>query len=91
MSVLYGADTVPGELFAERAGYDQVILEQRLRDALAHLNPDAAVAELLAEGPKRRRFPALPRAHFPQPERSCYCPSSSSTTSPDSAPVAHRA
>ena len=39
-SVLYGADMVPGELFAERAGYEQVILEQRLRDALGRLNPE---------------------------------------------------
>lgn len=39
-SVKYGSDMVPGELFAERQDYTQVILEQRLRDALRRLNPD---------------------------------------------------
>ena len=35
-----GADIAPGELAAERTDYGQVVLEQRLRDALARLNPD---------------------------------------------------
>ena len=35
-----GASVAPGELGAERANYRQVILERRLRDALARLNPD---------------------------------------------------
>ncbi|MFH1219050.1 MAG: type I restriction endonuclease subunit R [Candidatus Eisenbacteria bacterium] len=38
--VLYGANVVPGELFAERKDYGQVVLEGRLRDALACLNPN---------------------------------------------------
>ncbi|MCL6546983.1 MAG: hypothetical protein K6T61_17355, partial [Bryobacteraceae bacterium] len=39
-SVKHGAEIAPGERFAERTDYGQVILEQRLRDALARLNPD---------------------------------------------------
>lgn len=38
-SVKLGADIAPGELAAERTEYGQVVLEQRLRDALARLNP----------------------------------------------------
>jgi type I restriction enzyme R subunit len=38
--VKHGAEIAPGEPFAERADYGQVILEQRLRDALARLKPD---------------------------------------------------
>jgi len=34
-----GAEIAPGELAAERVDYGQVVLEQRLRDALARLNP----------------------------------------------------
>jgi type I restriction enzyme R subunit len=36
----YGAKIARGELFAERQDYGQVVLEQRLRDALVRLNPD---------------------------------------------------
>ena len=45
-SVRHGAEIAPGELAAERSDYGQVVLEQRLRDALAQLNrslPTAAV------------------------------------------------
>jgi type I restriction enzyme R subunit len=35
-----GPEIAPGELFAERTEYDQVVLEKRLRDALVQLNPD---------------------------------------------------
>jgi len=38
-AVRNGAEIAPGELFAERTDYGQVVLEQRLRDALARLNP----------------------------------------------------
>ena len=38
-TVRNGAEIAPGELAAERADYGQVVLEQRLRDALARLNP----------------------------------------------------
>ena len=34
-----GADVAPDALDAERDGYGQVVLERRLRDALALLNP----------------------------------------------------
>lgn len=37
--MLYGAEIAPGEPAAERADYGQVVLEQRLRDALSRLNP----------------------------------------------------
>jgi type I restriction enzyme R subunit len=37
--VKHGPEIAPGELFAERADYGQVVLERRLRDALARLNP----------------------------------------------------
>jgi len=37
--VLHGPDIAPGELLAERKDYGQVILEDRLRQALARLNP----------------------------------------------------
>ncbi len=39
-TVRHGAEIAAGELLAERTDYRQVILEQRLRDALARLNPD---------------------------------------------------
>lgn len=38
--VAYGPDIAPDTLFAERADYSEVILAQRLRDALVRLNPD---------------------------------------------------
>ncbi|NOT32737.1 MAG: type I restriction endonuclease subunit R [Candidatus Eisenbacteria bacterium] len=38
-SVRNGADIAPGESAAERDDYGQVVLAQRLRDALARLNP----------------------------------------------------
>jgi len=43
-----GADIAPGELAAERDDYGQVVLAQRLRDALARLNP-ALPAEALED------------------------------------------
>jgi type I restriction enzyme R subunit len=38
-AVRHGPEIAPGELFAERTDYGQVVLEQRLRDALVRLNP----------------------------------------------------
>ncbi len=38
-AVMHGPEIAPGELFAERSNYGQVVLEQRLQDALARLNP----------------------------------------------------
>src|SRR5436305_711526 len=37
--VLFGPDIAPGEPAAERGDYGQVVLEQRLRQALQRLNP----------------------------------------------------
>jgi len=39
-AVKHGPDIAPGELDAEREDYDQVVLANRLRLALEHLNPD---------------------------------------------------
>ena len=39
-TVAHGPDIAPDTLCAERAGYGQVVLERRLRDALAQLNKD---------------------------------------------------
>src|SRR5450759_4244676 len=38
-SVLFGPDMAPGELFSERASYQDVIIERRLREAIMRLNP----------------------------------------------------
>lgn len=38
-TVKHGPEIAPGELFAERRDYAQVVLERRLRDVLARLNP----------------------------------------------------
>ena len=38
-TVKHGPEIAPGELAAERTNYGQVILTQRLQDALARLNP----------------------------------------------------
>lgn len=38
-SIKHGPDIAPGELAAERRDYAQVVLEDRLRQALARLNP----------------------------------------------------
>jgi type I restriction enzyme R subunit len=53
-TVLSGPDIAPGELLAERAEFDEVVLKTRLRDALARLNPaldattiDEAIRKLL--------------------------------------------
>ncbi len=43
-----GAEIAPGESTAERDDYGQVVLAQRLRDALARLNP-LLPAEALAD------------------------------------------
>ena len=39
-AIAHGPDIAPGAPGAERAGYGEVVLERRLRDALARLNPD---------------------------------------------------
>src|SRR5438445_947944 len=45
-AVQHGAEITPGELAAERSDYGQVVLEQRLRDALAQLNRGLPAAAL---------------------------------------------
>jgi type I restriction enzyme R subunit len=54
--VKHGPEIAPGELFAERADYGQVVLERRLRDALARLNP-ALPAEALEDAFRRLTRP----------------------------------
>ena len=44
--VAHGLDIAPDALGAERADYGQVVLERRLRDALAALNPDLPAGAL---------------------------------------------
>ena len=44
--VLYGPDIAPDGLYPERASYDDVVLQQRLRDALAELNPELPLSAL---------------------------------------------
>lgn len=39
-AIKYGWQIAPGELFAERKDYEQIVLSQRLRDAIARLNPE---------------------------------------------------
>ena len=45
-TVKHGPEIAPETPDAERSGYDQVVLEQRQRDALAELNPGLPVAAL---------------------------------------------
>ena len=45
-SVAHGPDIAPDTPGAERSDYGQVVLEQRLRDSLARLNPDLSVGTL---------------------------------------------
>ena len=45
-SIAHGPDIAPDTPGAERLDYGQVVLEQRLRDALARLNPDLPAAAL---------------------------------------------
>ena len=42
----HGPEIAPGELYAERHEYGQVVLDQRLCDALARLNPDLPAESL---------------------------------------------
>jgi len=51
-----GAEVAPDGLFAERQGFDQVILARRLRDALARLNPTLP-AEALADAYRKLTQP----------------------------------
>ena len=44
--VLYGPDIAPDRHCPKRASYDDDVLEQRLRDALAALDPDRPISAL---------------------------------------------
>ncbi len=58
-SVKHGLEIAPGELAAERSDYAQVVLAERLRQALARLNPDLP-AEALEDA-----FRKLTRVEWP--------------------------
>jgi type I restriction enzyme R subunit len=55
-AVRHGSEIAPGELFAERADYGEVVLAQRLHDALAQLNPQLPI-EALQDGFRRLTHP----------------------------------
>jgi len=58
-TILHGPDIAPGEPFAERDDYGQVVLERRLRQALQRLNPQAP-ADALDEAFRRLTRPDSP-------------------------------
>lgn len=58
-AILHGPDIAPGEPFAEREDYGQVVLERRLRQGLQRLNPDAP-ADALDEAFRRLTRPDSP-------------------------------
>ncbi|MFI5397299.1 MAG: type I restriction endonuclease subunit R [Candidatus Binatia bacterium] len=58
-AVKHGPQIAPGELAAERSDFGQVVLEQRLRDALARLNPTLP-AEALADAFRKLIHPDGP-------------------------------
>jgi type I restriction enzyme R subunit len=51
-TVLHGPDIAPGELFAERTSYSDVVLVGRLRQALARINPKVP-AEAIEEAVRK--------------------------------------
>ena len=55
-SVAHGPNIAPDALAAERSDYGQVLLEQRLRDSLARLNPDLP-ADALGDALRRLTRP----------------------------------
>jgi type I restriction enzyme, R subunit len=58
-TVKHGPEIAPGELAAERADFGQVVLTQRLRDALTQLNPTLP-AEVLADAFRKLTRPEGP-------------------------------
>lgn len=64
--VARGSDIAPGELPAERGDYGQVVLEQRLRQALPHLNPTLP-AEALDDAFRNAHTPGRPQPRIPKP------------------------
>jgi len=55
-TIVHGPDIAPGELFAERDGYGDVVLVKRLHEALHRINPDVP-----AEAGGRLQVPASDR------------------------------
>jgi type I restriction enzyme R subunit len=58
-TILHGPDIAPGEPFAEREDYGQVVLDRRLRQALQRLNPQAS-PDALDEAFRRLTRPDSP-------------------------------
>jgi type I restriction enzyme R subunit len=58
-TIKHGPQIAPGELAAERADFGQVVLQQRLRDALARLNPTLP-AEALSDAFRKLTRPEGP-------------------------------
>src|SRR2546428_10967033 len=56
-TILHGPDIAPGELFAERTEYSEVLLVKRMKEALARINPkippeaiEEAIRKILSVG-----------------------------------------
>lgn len=58
-TVKHGPEIAPGDLAAERADYGQIVLTQRLQDALARLNPTLP-AEALSDAFRKFTRPERP-------------------------------
>src|SRR5258708_3413415 len=58
-TIVHGPDIAPGEGAAERDDYAQVVLQGRLQQALAHLNPSVP-ADALDEAFRKLTRPGLP-------------------------------
>jgi hypothetical protein len=48
-TIVHGPGIAPGELFAEREGYGDVVLVRRLRESLQQINPDIPAAHCRGE------------------------------------------
>ena len=70
-NVAHGPDIAPDTPGAERADYGQVVLVQRVRDALARFNPDLP-AEALDDAFRRLVHSGRADAGGPQPRLSPY-------------------
>lgn len=70
-AVKHGPETAPGELAAERGDYGQVVLERRLRDALARLNTTLAREALDDAFRKLRRPEGQRRKRAIAPSTAC--------------------
>ena len=71
-TVVHGAEIAPGEPAAERDDYGEVVLAQRLRDALARLNP-ALPAEALDDAFRKLTRPEGADARSRATARSTAC------------------